>query len=62
MNLAIRELKESILRYVDSKDEIPVEVRKMVLEEVLKNVAEQADRQILEEIRERSEKENAESV
>lgn len=53
MNLEIREFKLSLEKYVESAD-IPWEAKKMVLKELYESAIENADRAILEEIKERN--------
>lgn len=62
-NLRIREFQKAIEDFIDAYD-IPLEVKRMVLADILRNVETKTTQQLLIEIAERDkeEKRNAESV
>lgn len=63
-SLKVRELKTTLLTYLEKQD-VPLEVQRMVLKEVLESVTEKANMEIIAQIQERDRKEaeeNAENI
>lgn len=60
-SLKVRELKTTLLTYLEKQD-VPLEVQRMVLKEVLENVTEKANMEIIAQIQDRDRKEAEEDA
>lgn len=58
MNLNIREFKQAIVNFIN-QNKLPIEVKRMVLSEILKAVEMESDRIVIQEIEKRDKKEQS---
>ena len=58
-SLKIRELKQSIVTHLEKQD-VPLEVQRMILKEALEDVTQKANAEIIAQIQERDRKEEEE--
>jgi hypothetical protein len=62
VNAKIREFENDIINYINAKSDIPIEVKNLVLKDILHQVEAEANRHIIaeqEQAKEKNEKESA---